>query len=97
MRFSTIVAFMFPLAALAAPAPLVDGTDRVASIDVRTGFDQAMRAVDSALSIATALNIRDVVKTIQDTQEIAILGLLKNQVDNIVGAIGGGTVPPPAT
>jgi len=85
MRFSTIVAFILPVVALVAP--VFRNTDELEGRDdVQNGFNEANRALNSALRRANQLNLQDVVGIIQEVQGNPILGELKNQVDTIVRA-----------
>ena len=86
MRFSTIVAFMLPLAALAAPlAP----RDRLSVRDqIVRGFDQARRGLRSAFRLANGLNIAQptVVQLIQEVQ----IAEIKSALDVVIQQIDQG-------
>ena len=97
MRFSTIVAFMLPLTALAAPT-LVErqNNDPVlerARVKFLNGFDSSKQALDVALGIATRLNLQNEVNTINTTRGARFQGELKRAVDRIVQSIDRNGVP----
>ena len=96
MRFSTIVAFMLPLTALAAPTLLERQRNDALLVRARgqllTGFDSSQRALDIALGIATRINLPKEVDTITNVRDNRQRDL-KRSIDRIVQSVDQNGVP----